>query len=418
MRLGQEPGSQPASASEREKLTIAIACGLTFGYLVSLVSRVMAHTWLLDVRGRPVLDDFIAFWASGRMALDGKALSTYDPRLHHAAEVALIGHNFSGSLGWSYPPLFLFVAVLLASFPYAVSFVAWSATTLAAYAAVATAIAQRRAAFIVACAAPWVLTALTPGQNGFLTASIIGLLLLLLEGRPMASGLLLGLLSYKPQFGILFPLALAAGGYWRAFAWAAVGTLAWNGLACVFFGFDTMTAFLHALAGTTQSHLTSDGIGWSKLQSLYALVRSIGGSAATAWTAQALMSVLTVVIVVLAWRGSVPYSLKAAILIAAVPLATPYVFVYDLPMLTMAVAFLFRHRGFDKVEFALLGATIPAIFAFLWLPTPSAFFASLAIAAIATRRLFMTEPLASGIFRGASQSANAPSAMQRIGSPL
>src|ERR1700722_2494375 len=262
MRGGHDPGSQPASVSEREKLTIAIACGVTFGYLASLVSRLMAHTWLLDVRGRPVLDDFVAFWASGRMALEGKALSTYDPHVQHAAEVALMGHNFSGSLGWSYPPLFLFVAGFLACLPYAFAFVAWSATTLAAYAAVAAAIAKRRAVFIVACAAPWVLTALTPGQNGFLTAAIMGLSLLLLEERPIASGLLLGLLSYKPQFGILFPLALAAGGYWRAFAWAAVFTLLWNGLAGAVFGFESYVAFLQALSNAADTHLVHSDLGW------------------------------------------------------------------------------------------------------------------------------------------------------------
>ena len=418
MRGGHETNSCPAAVSEREKLTIAIAGGTAMGYLASLLAMFRAHTWLLDGQGRPILDDFLVFWAAGHMALQGKALSAYDPYLHHAAEVALAGHNFTGLLNWSYPPPFLFVAMLLASFPYAVAFFAWSIATLAFYAGAAAAIAKRYSAFVIACAAPWVLTALTPGQNGFLTAAIMGLSLLQLEKRPMTSGLLLGLLSYKPQFGILFPLALAAGGYWRAFAWAAASTLALNGLACAVFGLDTLGGFLHALAGNTQSHLTNDGISWGKIQSLYALMRAFGAPATMAWTLQALLSGLAAVTVALTWRSSVPYSLKAASLIAAAPLVTPYVFVYDLPILTMAIAFLFRHRGFDRVEFILLATTVPAVFVFLWLPAPSAFFASLAVAAISARRLFAAAPLAGGIFRGVAKTTNALSAMQRIHSPL
>jgi len=44
----------------------------------------------------------------------------------------------------------------------------------------------------------------------------------LLERRPVAAGLLFGLLCYKPHFGLLVPVALASGGYWRSFAAASL----------------------------------------------------------------------------------------------------------------------------------------------------------------------------------------------------
>jgi len=37
-----------------------------------------------------------------------------------------------------------------------------------------------------------------------------------MEGRPWVSGIFLGLLTYKPQLGVLFPLALLASRSWRA----------------------------------------------------------------------------------------------------------------------------------------------------------------------------------------------------------
>lgn len=379
---------QAGATTEIEKLTLTIAGGIAFGYAASLAMMLKMHTWIVDGSGHPIMDDFVAFWSAGHKVLSGAALSAYDPRLEHAAEVATVGHNFGGSLGWTYPPPFLFVVAALASLPYTVAFVLWISSTVALHAGVAAAIARNRIAFAVACAAPWTLTALTPGQNGFLTASLIGLALLNLEKRPALAGLFVGLLSYKPQFGILFPLALACGGYWRAFAYSCASTLAVNGIASAVFGFDTFAAFVHTLSGTTQSHLTNAGIGWNKLQSLYGLTRALGASLAVAWTSQIILSVGGALVVAISWRRPLPFALKAASLTAAIPLVTPYIFVYDLPILAMAVAFLYRHRRFDTVELALLAATAPAVYAFLWLPMPSAVFASIFVGTMVVRRIY------------------------------
>ena len=50
------------------------------------------------------------------------------------------------------------------------------------------------------------------GQNGFLTAALIDGTLYLMPVRPILAGICLGLLSYKPQYGLLFPLVLIAAG--------------------------------------------------------------------------------------------------------------------------------------------------------------------------------------------------------------
>lgn len=380
--------SGTASPSERETLVLTVAGAVAFAYAISLILLFANHGWILDNAGRPILDDFVVFWAAGREALGGAALAAYDAHRLHAAEVAAIGRNFSGWLVWSYPPVFLLVAALLASLPFACAFAVWIATTLALHAYVVSAISERRIAFVVACAMPWILRVILIGQNGLMTSAIVGVVLLQLEKRPVLAGFALGLLSYKPQFGILFPLALAAGGYWRAFGWAAAGTLAWNGLAGAVFGFGTFAAFFHALSATTVTHLVHNAIGWSKLQSAYGFARFMGMSGAAAWTAQGCMSTLVAIGVVLGWRSALPFALKAAVLAAAIPLATPYIFVDDLPMLAIAAAFLFRHRQFDGMEFVLLAVTIPCVCISLGMAVPSALFAEIAMATIVLRRCY------------------------------
>lgn len=382
-----------AMRNDQKALAPAIAAGIVFGYAVSLVLLFQSHVWILDAQGRPQVQDFLSFWSAGKLALHGAAVRAYDPDAQHAAEVANLGHGFAGALEWNYPPAFFFIVAPLAALPFASAFVIWCVATLAAYAATVAKIARRADAAIFACAAPPVLAVWMSGQNGLLTAALVGLALLFIEKRPALGGIVLGLLSYKPQFGLLFPLALAAGGYWRAFLWAGASAVAANGAAVVMFGGATLDGFLHAMRVTGDMRIAHAGMGWNKLQSLYALARSLGLSGTIAWSAQALLSALIALAVVACWRAPLSYVRKASVLAAAIPLVTPYILVYDLPMLAVAAAFLYRERAFDRSEIALLVSTVPSVMGLLWLPVPSAFFASLAVGAIVLKRCYATLPL-------------------------
>ena len=64
------------------------------------------------------------------------------------------------------------------------------------------------------------------------------------------------------------------------------------------------------------------------------------------------------VLLALMWRSRVSYPLKAAALAAGTLLITPYLFLYDLMVLAIAVAFLIRiglRRGFRRYELPALG---------------------------------------------------------------
>jgi arabinofuranan 3-O-arabinosyltransferase len=314
-------------------------------------------------------------------------------RREHAAELAAIGHPFTELLGWAYPPAFLFVVAGLACLPYVPGYILWCATTLAFQASVVAAIARDRAALLIACAMPWVPIEFLLGQNGLLTAALIGLAFVLFEKRPLLGGIALGLLICKPQFGVLFPLALVAGGHWRAF-WAAAATaVAVNVAAGFAFGFATFGAFFHALSDAAGSHLLRSDLGWNKLQSIYGLLRWLGAPGTTAWTAQALLCAMLAAGVVFCWRSrDIPYPLKAALLAAAVPLATPYIFYYDVPVLAVAAAFLWRHRAFDKFELAVVAFATLWLFAPFLVNAPSALLVTAALMLLALRRCYATLP--------------------------
>jgi arabinofuranan 3-O-arabinosyltransferase len=382
---------QAGHPKSRDGLVFAIAGGVVAGYVAAVVMVYTAHLWLLDPQGHPLPFDFVAFWAAGRQALGGAPLAAFDPYLQHAAEVATVGHEFGNILGWSYPPLFLLVATGLACLPYVPAFAAWMSTTLALYGWAVGAIAKRKFAWLVALTPPWVLIGIMNGQNGFLTAAVMGAALIALERRPALSGIVLGLMSYKPQLAILFPLALAAGGYWLVFGCAVAGTLAWTLVSCLAFGSQSLLAFLHALFGAAHTHLGAGGVIPENLQSLYGLARWFGASPSASGALQLGLSILCGICVVRLWSSATPFALKAAGLVAAVPLATPYIYVSDLSVLSVALAFLFRNRSFEKHEYPLLVAAGLAVAGYVLFHYPAGLLASGAIAGIVWRRWRTTQ---------------------------
>jgi hypothetical protein len=215
-------------------------------------------------------------------------------------------------------------------------------------------------------AAPTTLWCAAAGQNGFLTAGLMAGCLALLQRSPWRAGILLGLLTVKPQFGVLFPLFLLLDRRWTAFAAATLTTVLLAMASLLFFGIEVWLAFLDSAARSNDT-LLRGGAGWSKLQSLYALTYQVTGSLAAAMAAQAaLLLGLIGLLTWMKWRDR-PYALRASALITAAYLATPYVYIYDAVLLTSAAAFIVQDaltREFRRHDVALitLGCLMPAGF--------------------------------------------------------
>ena len=173
---------------------------------------------------RPTSTDFVSFYAAGGLADVGTPQLAYDQTAHYAAEERAaqpgIVYNF-----FFYPPTFLLLCSSLARLPYLLAFAAFEAVTLGLYLIVIRRILGEHgsAVFVLILAFPPVLWTIGLGQNGFLTAGLLGLATLLVDRRPLAAGFLFGALCCKPHFALLVPVALAAGGRWRALAAAALG---------------------------------------------------------------------------------------------------------------------------------------------------------------------------------------------------
>jgi arabinofuranan 3-O-arabinosyltransferase len=344
-----------------------------------------AHWWIFDGQGRGIPTDFVNVWSAGKLALDGHPALAWDWGIQKDVQVAVLGQSYPGNFAWHYPPPFLFVASVLARLPYGVAFVAWAAISFVPYLLMMRAIVGRPFGWLLAAAFPVVLTNILVGQNGFLTASLIGGMLVLLPARPLLAGICLGLLSYKPQYGLLFPLVLIASQQWRAFVAAGVTAVLLAAVSWLAFGTASWQAFFHWMPMFSQAFLTEGRAPWGKMQSIFALVRYLGGSEPLGWIFQWIMTAAAAVILVLLWRSRVRYELKAAALATGTLLVTPYLFLYDVMVLAVAIGFLLRiglAEGFVRYELPALFAAAMLLMFYPLFGAPTGFGATLIVAAL------------------------------------
>ncbi len=386
------PVQSDASQSGAIPSALLIVCFMLCIVNVSLLQTGYAsHWWLFDEKGLGIPTDFVNVWSAGRFVLDGHPALAYDWNIQKQVEVAILGQSFEGNFAWHYPPPFLFVAAVLAHFPYVVAYLGWAAVSLVPYLAVMCAIVGRSFGLLLALAFPVVFTNAMVGQNGFLTASLVGGTLVLMPTRPVLSGICLGLLSYKPQYGLLFPLALIAASQWKVFFTAGGVAIVMASLSWLAFGTESWQAFFHWMPMFNQAFLSEGRVPWGKLQSIFGVVRYFGGTEQLAWIFQCSMSAAVAAALALMWRSrSVSYPLKAAGLAAGALLVTPYLFLYDLMVLAIAVAFLVRvglDQGFARVELPALGLAAVLLMIFPFLGAQTGFGATLIVTALIARRV-------------------------------
>ncbi|HET7681998.1 MAG TPA: glycosyltransferase family 87 protein [Xanthobacteraceae bacterium] len=350
---------------------LASAGGIAFLWITS--------NGLDDFQAKPLGTDFSNIYAGGTYVLDGKPELAFDPALQHAREKEIFGAH-TPFYGWCYPPFLLFVAAALALMPYLTALFVWQATTFPLYLLAIWAIfssslpnqhrgdskpslfdelVRSRMWLLLAVSFPAVFVNLAHGHNGFLTAALMGFALLWLDRRPIVAGILFGLLAYKPQFGLLIPLVLIATDRWKTFA-AAAATVGMLALAATLaFGPQVWPAFFASTAFTREVVLEAGGTGWYKIQTVFSWVRMWGGPIPLAYTVQILVTLVCALAVTWLWRSRSSARLKAAGLIFASLLSTPYSLDYDLLVLAPAIAFWAADglsRGFQSWEKTTLAA--------------------------------------------------------------
>jgi len=323
----------------RDRLVPAAVMALA-GYLVVLGYLYLYPGILTAPGGNAVVNDFLSFWVAAREAVAGAPATPYRTGDFAALQEVYIGagHYFA----FFYPPTFLLMILPLGVMGGLAAY--WVFQLIAALAAgwACSRIMRHWHGFLLAAALPTSFNTYFYGQNSLLAAACLGAgLVMLSEGRMILAGVFIGLMTFKPQLGVLIPFALIAGGYWRTFLAAAVTTVLLAALSWLVFGTETWEAFF-AQTGLARQTLNQGLVDLHKMISVYAAARQAGAPAGLAYGLQAVTALAALAVVWLSWRGRAPFPARAIILVAAGLLATPFALSYDLALLAVALAFLFR----------------------------------------------------------------------------
>jgi len=184
------------------------------------------------------------------------------------------------------------------------------------------------------------------GQNAMLTAALLGAVTLLIDTRPGTAGILLGMLCYKPHLALLAPIALAAGGYWRAFGGAALTVAAIVALSVACFGLAPWVAYLNELAGARAVYETGR-IELAGYVTPFGAARLLGLVPTIAYAVQLGVSFITATIVFWIWRRDADPAHRGAALAAGILLSVPLALLYDLMIAAVAMLWLVRAASRD-----------------------------------------------------------------------
>jgi hypothetical protein len=356
----------------RSTLTIYAVAILAF-YLAYLVVRARTHTWILDSRGQPLFSDFVWMWSGSYDVLTGHGARVFDDPNFAWVQGHVVGAHPGRYpyFHWVYPPTELLMVAPLAALPYPAAFLVWVCLTLALYAAAVWFIQPRPLTILLALTQTAVMQNVLLGQNGLLSAALLGFFFVLLEKRPVIAALPLSVLSFKPQLGLLFPIVLALGGYWKTFVAAGVGVAVLALTAGLAFGFPAWADFFRSFAHRSPGGMMTDANITAVLHSPYGLMIWAGAPTRLAWLVHTVATALGSFGVVKLWRGATPMAIKGAALALGTISITPYLLSYDLILFSIPAILMIKHglsAGFLPGErsgialccvLELVGATAP-----------------------------------------------------------
>lgn len=299
-----------------------------------------------DGTGLVVGRDFLNLWIVGRAAWADDPARLYDLSTYAETVAALVGSSYPGQQ-WSYPPTTLLFGAPFGLLPYGIALLLWTLLGTAALAATLRLWTRDARLILVLLLCPAAVFGMMSGQFAAFAAAIILAVLRWRESRPWLAGMLLGLLTVKPQLGLLFPLMLLATGNWRAILGAVAVTLGLAGLTALLWGSDIWRVYLdQGIANQSLILSDPDHLAGPFMPTLFMNLRSAEVGSGVAGAAQAALSLLAAALVWLRFRrrpGATDIGANTLFLACAVAV-TPYMLSYDSLSLAIMAALLLPYE--------------------------------------------------------------------------
>jgi hypothetical protein len=344
-------------------------------YVVDLLRQ--TQDGLTDGIRRPFGDDFINYWSGAFLAFHGRAAEIYNFVAFHTFEQSITGPNID-PYHYSYPPVLLLLTLPLALIPYVPALGVWLVGTWYGFYR-ALKLTGSEGVLLLSLAIPALFVNAAGGQNGALTAALLGGGLALVDRRPVVAGILFGLLAYKPHLALMLPFALIAGRRWLTVGVTGATVMLLVAASATAFGAHRWLEYENNLA-MLRTLILEDGTGvWHRMVSVFVFARRLGAGVGPAYALQAASALAAASFVVRSWLRDDPAHIRNATVIVGTCLATPYLQDYDLVMGAFVVVWLQVEEGRSQIPAQWIRAAMAMILLVPLVAAPVGKFTGLAL---------------------------------------
>ncbi|VVE90104.1 glycosyltransferase family 87 protein [Pandoraea bronchicola] len=340
-------------SDDRARIRLYSGAGLCFAIAIG-VAWWYQHSYLPTPKIGPVGLDFLPFWGASHFVLQGHPLDAYNIELMTRVQIAEQpwAEKLGGVMPWLYPPVMMLLLAPIAFLSFTYAYTVYACVGFGLYYAALRRTAPWRDARLATVGFPGVLLVILAGQISLYTTALAGFSLVMLRKRPVWAGILAGLLFVKPHIALLFPLAFLCARQWRALAACVATVVGTTVLAAAVFGLDVYPTFLHATAFAQQS-IVNGTAQIARVPTFFVTARMLGAPLAIAAVIHGVVALCAVAVMIDFWRRPTAFALRAAMLVCATTLVSPYLYDYDLAILSLVIAWYVRDgiaRGWLRGE--------------------------------------------------------------------
>ena len=302
-------------------------------------------------------NDFILFWTPANLAVRGEFESAYDVTAIETAYRQLIGPGSSGLSPWPYPPTYVLLMLPFGLLSFFSALALWQTLPLIGFMLVLSRLGLPLLLYWLIPLSASVVQTIVTGSNGLLMALLLAGGLLSLERHPKIAGVLFALVTIKPQLALLLGPALVIGGHWRALGAMVAAFAVLVGISLAAFGAGAWTAFFEVLS-YINDQLMLGNVRWTRMPTILVAARMSGLDVTSAQLVQGVVALGAGAGVAWAWWHRVPFNLRAALLVAAILLTTPYAYDYDQVILLLPIAWLILEAQREPLKHLEIAAMV------------------------------------------------------------
>jgi alpha-1,2-mannosyltransferase len=305
----------------------------------------IATPGLRDRQGQLKGADFLHFYVLGNIAClhDGSML--YDAPRQAALAQQLIRQEPGETYLPVYGPQFSLLFIPFAGFPYGWAAAAWMLVSALVYGICCWLVLRvcshlrndRTTVLILAAAFPGFFFMVASGQNSALALiAFTAAFFCFRAERPLLAGMALGLLAYKPQFGVMAAAVFVLTLEWKVITGALITGAGQLAAGALYYGRAAVDAYFKGLRQINQNAAALEP-HIDRMHSLDAFWRLLLPWPRVAFEMYGATALLVVVVTVWCWKSKAPLQLRYAVFLLGSALVDPHLTDYDLVMLVPAL---------------------------------------------------------------------------------